>query len=605
MNKISFLGNKTHQIKQNASDKAEQRKNNALQQDSFELSNPKKETKKNKNIFIKIAIGLAALCGGILLAIKGKSKQAREITLEAFRKSGGTFQDGVAFIKKNKKFNGKIIHEAGQNNFIMQYEDGLLKRADKNPDKYGFGNLVKKYTYDSSGKLTEVTTSEYELPEFAKSLIDETPSYIRNRADIEDFYTQKTISRTEYGPKEIKTFKAFKETAEGIRRAKLTNEEIQAEAEAYFKKVFKEKGIDEKLMPNFEIIDNPNINHGGSYSPNKHTIEINVNSYREGIFNLEDVIEHEATHCQNSILRARLPQEKVQEIIKEELLSRILKYDADEVVYKNEWLIGAKTVKTPKMSEKMKKEFAQFALDNLYTTDSVTFRNISNVTDWNTVNPDTVLGEYIGKIKKLIQKNPDFVAQYNSEAEAVDALGKYGASHIFRYNAINANSGKIDVSSLPKLTQKEEQEAISSLRGYIETLEGNCRTSGMFAIFGDSNAFNNYQFSAEEVQAQINGNTKLIEELTEKIKQGKAKGTLSVQQEANYLDTIKKAQLTMQYKKQGYEWYQKFLQFEAQPDDLSLKKEVEEGLEALKKIEEEISEKLINNGSWERVNPRI
>ena len=605
MNKISFLSNKAYQIKQNVNNKAEETKNNALQQDSFELSNPKKETKKNKNIFAKVAIGLAALCGAILLILKGKSKQAREITLEAFRKSGGTFQDGVAFIKKNKKFNGKIIHEAGQNKFVMQYEDGLLKRADKNPDKYGFGNLVKKYTYDNSGKLTEVTTSEYELPEFASELLDENPSYIRILTDIEDFYTQKTISRTEYGPKEIKTFKTFKETAEGIRRAKLTNEEIQAEAEAYFKKVFKEKGIDEKLMPNFEISNNPNINHGGSYNPNKHAIEINVNAYREGIFNLEDVIEHEATHCQNSILRARLPQEKVQEIIKEELLSRILKYDADEVIYKNEWLIGAKTVKAPKMSEKMKKEFAQFAKDNLYTTDSEVLNGIAKVDDWNAISPDSVQSEYISKIKKLIQENPDFVAQYGNEAEAVDALGKYGASHVFRYNIINANGGNIDISSLPKLTPKEEQEAITSLRGYIETLEGNCRTSGVFALFGDSNAFNNYQFSAEEVQAQINGNTRLIKELTEKIKQGKAKGTLSVQQEANYLDAIKKAQLTMQYKKQGFEWYQKFLQLEAQPDDLKLKKEVEEGLKALKKIEEEISEKLINNGSWERVKPKI
>jgi len=366
------------------------------------------------------------------------------------------------------------------------------------------------------------------------------------------------------------------------------------------KKAFRERGLDDSLMPKLELLDVDKTSLGGNYTSSNHTLSINPKAYRAGIFDIENIVEHETVHCQNAILRARLPQAKQEEIIKEQLLSRILKYDADSVVYSNDFL-GMQTVKTPKMSEKMKKEFAEFAQNNLYDSGYGFCNQMLQIDNWClSSNLDKTKQEFLDNIKKIIKNNPDFVAQFEDEAEAIKALSQYSASHTFRYNAVNTKSA-IDVSRLPKLTQKEEQEAIESLKGFIETVEGNLRIKKNL-LLTSSQDYNNYQFSFEEVQAQLNGNRKLIAELTSKIEQGKATGTLTPALEANYQEAIKKAQQTIEYKQQGYKWYQKFLESEAQPDNLALKAEVEEGLKALKELEN--NNDLWYNGTYLRNNPR-
>ena len=123
----------------------------------------------------------------------------------------------------------------------------------------------------------------------------------------------------------------FTETTEGKRRAKLSSEEIEQEINALYKEAFDEYGIPEAIRPKIEIV-NENIKHGGGYNSGKHKITINERSYREGAFDLPDVIKHESTHANEAILRQRLPMEDKERLIQEFLLGKITSGEKEKVL---------------------------------------------------------------------------------------------------------------------------------------------------------------------------------------------------------------------------------------------------------------------------------
>lgn len=370
----------------------------------------------------------------------------------------------------------------------------------------------------------------------------------------------------------------FKKSPEGIRRAALTDEQIEAEVNSLYERVFDELKIPKEQRPKIEIKSADAI-HGGGYNQGLHTIEFNPESYKAGVFEIENVVMHEATHCREALLRASIPQEQVDAIVQKELINRVINGESEQVI-KGANLVGAEMVEPPKMSAGMKNDFVQFAKDNLYTKDANVGKMLKHITT------DSDAASLLDKLKMLIKQHPEFAKQYKSESEAINALAEYSLAHNFRYNyftnvkirsgyeATYNPEGQIVMRNkyldIGELSPEELAHAKQSLIDNITTIEGNGRTSG-FKIFGVSQKeFNQYQFSPEEVLAQKNGNNFLIDTIQAKMEAMRKAGTLSAEDEAYLTGVIKKAKAVIAYKTKGLEYYKKYTQLLNNPNDKAL-----------------------------------
>lgn len=393
------------------------------------------------------------------------------------------------------------------------------------------------------------------------------PSNIAQRAkDAVNFLFHKE-NTTKVKKKEMR----FSETAEGKRRASLSSEEIEAEVKALYKEACDEYGIPEELRPQIKVTKG-NVKQGGGYRPDLHEISINENSYREGIFDLPDVIKHESTHADQAILRQRLPMEEKEQLAKQYFLDKINKGEKENIVVKST-IAGSTTMKPPKMSSQMKSEFANLAESKLYQ---------------NKLYSDD---ELTAMIKPLIDANPDFVKGYENVDDAVNTLSMYAKSHNTRYNiaiksASGFNTSKVDVSFLKDLSPAEKEAAIKSYLEGIDCLESNAAGSG--GILGIGGDFNQYQFTPEEVLAQRNGNNFEISKLKEQLTQLRSQESYNAAEEARLLDQIKKAELTIEYKTKGQEMYRLYTESLNHPENKELAAQVSNMKDELTAINNQI-----------------
>lgn len=352
----------------------------------------------------------------------------------------------------------------------------------------------------------------------------------------------------------------FAKTPEGVRRAGLKSEDIEKEVNQLYKEVFDEYGVPEELRPKIQVTK-VDIKHGGGYCASKHLIEINENAYREGVFDLPDIIKHEATHANEAILRQRLPFADKEKLTKEYYIDKIMNGDKENVILdKGNFLSGTKTMKPPKMDSKMKSDFCKLAQDKLYQT--------------TTAYKDE---EYTQMIKPLIKSNPEFVKGYPTEEDAIKALAQYAKSHSERYNialynSTGFNTTGIDTSLLKDLTLEEKETAIKSYISSIDCTESNAvNASGAVSLNRD---FNQYQFTHEEVLAQKKGNNFEIAKLKSQLAKLRAEENYDLGEEARILDQIKKSELTIEYKTKGEQMYELYTQSLNNPEDKELAKKV-------------------------------
>lgn len=440
------------------------------------------------------------------------------------------------------------------------------------------------------------------------------PEVLKFRANnFANMFKAQKIKKTERKQK-IKTTEEkvaeFKASPEGIRRASLSDEQIEQEVVTLFDKAFDELGIPKNQRPNLEL-EATRVEHGGNYGKSTHTLKINPDGYRAGTFELDDVIMHEATHCKEALLRAGIPKERAQEIVKNELISRILNGESENIIVKGGFL-GPEMMEPPKMPQGMKEEFVQLAKDMCYNEDNSLCSNISDFikhTRWKntgdkTFNPERLdnaekaLAPLFKRIQTIMDKYPQYQKmnkpKYSLDDDAFTKLLKYVQSEQTRYQSFSDvrinrgtsyNPNYVDVEPLSgEMLAKAEKSLIDN----ITTIEGNGRISGINGMFTSNASFNQYQFSPEEVLAQKNGNNFLIRNLTSKMQEMKAAGTISAEDEAAMTAIIEKAKAIVEYKTKGLEYYEQYTKMINNPEN----KELANSVKALEKELNVLKEKI-------------
>lgn len=339
----------------------------------------------------------------------------------------------------------------------------------------------------------------------------------------------------------------FAKTPEGIKRAKMTTEEISQEVSKLAKESFDQYGIPEELRPKIEIVKK-DANTGGGYYAQKHTIEINETAYREGAFDLPNTIKHEATHAKEALIRETLTFTKKEQLTKEYLLNKIQTGDNNTVAYAST-IVGNATIKPPKMSTGMKTDFAKLAQENIYKIGS-------NGLDKK---------QLTKLVEPLIDKYPEFISQYQSKEEALDMLTKYAQSHQLRYKVGTTTAINLPADKIAKLGYIDESTAINSFKGILECLDGNMSyqtVSGNMGLGGD---FTQYEFGAEEVLAQLSGNKFEISHLEQELATLRKRPNFDAKQEAYLISQIESAQKTIKYKSMGQNYYKLFMDYKHNP----------------------------------------
>ena len=339
----------------------------------------------------------------------------------------------------------------------------------------------------------------------------------------------------------------FAKTPEGIKRAKMTTEEISQEVSKLAKESFDQYGIPEELRPKIEIVKK-DAKTGGGYYAQKHTIEINETAYREGAFDLPNTIKHEATHAKEALIRETLTFTKKEQLTKEYLLNKLQTGDNNTVAY-DTTIFGNATIKPPKMSTGMKTDFAKLAQENIYKIGS-------NGLDKK---------QLTKLVEPLIDKYPEFISQYQSKEEALDMLTKYAQSHQLRYKVGTTTAINLPADKVAKLGYIDESTAINSFKGILECLDGNMSyktVSGNMGLGGD---FTQYEFGAEEVLAQLSGNKFEISHLEQELATLRKRPNFDAKQEAYLLSQIESAQKTIKYKSMGQKYYKLFMDYKHNP----------------------------------------
>lgn len=356
----------------------------------------------------------------------------------------------------------------------------------------------------------------------------------------------------------VLTEKEFSKTPEGIRRAKMTSEEISQEVHNLVKEAFDEYKIPENLRPKIEITKE-GIEHGGGYKQAFHKIEINENAYREGSFDLPDVIKHEATHAREALIRDTLTYTKKEQLTKEYLLDKIVTGDNNTVI-RDCSIFGFETMKPPKMSPEMRADFAELAKNHI-------FKIGSNGIDKK---------EMYKLVEPLVDKYPEFINQYDCRDGAIKMLAEYANGHQLRYKVGTEQALNLPKEQLAKLGKISQDEAITSFKDHLACNDGNATNQTLGAKIGLDGDFDQYQFGAEEVLAQQKGNTFEIKHLEKELETLRKTPNFDKEQEAYLLKQINKSKKTIEYKTLGKEYYKLYMESQKNPDNKELAQKVEQ-----------------------------
>ena len=274
---------------------------------------------------------------------------------------------------------------------------------------------------------------------------------------------------------------------------------------------------------------------------------------------------HEMTHVQERIKRAGIPQKRVEELIKNELTSEINEGKIEKIPVasgKN----GNILMTPPVFAEEMKQDFIDFAQESLYVQKRELseplkkyYEQESNFSDLVSLKETGQLDkdeeEIFNKVIELNEKYPEFQQQYESEEKALNELFNYSISQMVRYNNYTntqIRNSEGNIIQVKELQGDELKEAEKSLVDFTKTVEANSRI-----VSGDQNLPNliQYTFDNEEVLAQINGNSYLINCLNKKLEELNGKG--EPEEENEIKEKIEDSKRTIEIMQEGRSLFEK------------------------------------------------
>lgn len=414
--------------------------------------------------------------------------------------------------------------------------------------------------FDEMGIPKEARPKIVIQDELKYQAIDDANAIISNAIDEKLYYANYSTGYQK-GTYNKKFFQA------GEKLSEMTHEEIIARIKSVLSQADDTQKFanDEHLLRS--LLNKQSPTAGGSYNHGTHQITFNTGGWREGRFSSMSTAVHESLHAKMAILRNSLTKEEAAQIIKQELMNRIKHGEAEEILVGGSF-VGPEMMPAPKMSPKMRAEYAQFADDLLYQSDDILNAIIAN--ESSTINPSSVtakqqLQSVVTRLKEMIRNNPEFVAENGgSEAQALETLLKYTKSHEVRFKVFS--NTKIDGVNPIQLTPEQHQQAVESLVGRISTVEGNARTGGL-KIFGPTEAeFNQYQFSYEELLAR---NTAAQFEKA-KLQAMLQDTTLTAEKQAEIASRIDRLDFLLEYNRVGKQYYDLYTQVLNNPNDTAL-----------------------------------
>ena len=390
-------------------------------------------------------------------------------------------------------------------------------------------------------------------------------------------------------PKNIKTdsykvvdSKLYKKSIEGKARAKLKHKDIKQEVTKLYDSISEELGITQDVKPRLIVVSEKN-NIGGSYNTQQNSVLINTRTYKKGFLDIEEAIPHELQHSKTSLMAASLSKADKELCAKKFLLDKIKNGESETVFVK--WTpLASKSMKAPKMSLKMREEFLNFAVDNLYYNDPSLKQLLSEFQEqrvflkqksgffdkkvYSHAKQETSF--LVDSLKDILDLNPDFCSRYASYDDALDVLLEYSISHMDRYSRFSnykvANGKKIQV---------DRETAIQALIDRMESFEGNSAVSRGFGRFKNPNTYAQYIFSGDEVVAEKTAAKYLIKTYSQKLREAKVSGNLTPEIESLYRGKIERAKLIFEFREKGRIYHKNHTKLLNNSDDVALKTIVE------------------------------
>lgn len=533
------------------------------------------------------ALSIFQLSKGIITSIQEYKKGNYDNSEKAFENIGqGTI--GTIGSLTSVKRNSRIVEEAYAMNSLERTKLSFRERTKiKN-------NANDRNYFESLKVIFSMFTTE----NGRKTLINQfKPFLIKERA--KDLVS--SINLTNRKTDTIKTFdeKMYKKTPEGRRRASLTDTEVEQLVRTEYDRVFDELGIGKEYRPEL-IIKNIDSPLAGSYDTNSHSVLYNINSYRNGLGDIDEVLMHEGTHCKRALLRSGLSRTELKDTVKSILRSKILNGDAEEVPYSSNTFC-AETVKTPIMSSKMRFDFLKLAESELFVDDTLLNKRLIDYQHQHSLamgksgyaNPSKLHSAEVDilpvleKLKEILNKHPDFIKQYNSYDEALDILLKYSIAQNSRYSAYSFS--RVGHGIKYPISPSQIEEAKHSVREYINTRDGNNVVSKCIGNFVDRKAYNQYQFSDEEVLAHKTANEYVLRKSTDELTARKAIGLLSPEREQYLNNQIEKTSLVIEQRTKGLEYYKNKIRLRNNPNNSPLRTVVEQQEQELEKLRQQIN----------------
>ena len=199
------------------------------------------------------------------------------------------------------------------------------------------------------------------------------------------------------------------------------------------------------------------------------------------------------------------------------------------------------------------------------------------------------------RVEAIVNANPDFVQRYSgNRTEAVKNLLEYIEAQSNRFSLFS-NLEIRDTSIIARirqtsLTAAEREEAIESLKGLIPTQEGNGRNQKLIKLFHDEEAFNQYQFSSEEIMARNSAAKFETKKIKAKMAELKQREQLTPDKEREMISRLDELDFEINRNNTGEQFYRAYTRHINDPDN-------PEFLAEFKRLEKEyqISQKKIED----------